>query len=62
MIFHDVVTNVREGRGQAVLLEEVADVFWRMIEITSKLHFLVTDGGDFGESAGNVGLHGVATV
>src|SRR4029077_17786711 len=60
LLFDDVVANVAGRRGQAVLVQDGADVFRRVIEVAGKFDFLVADGSDFRDGAFEVGLHGVA--
>src|SRR5882762_9661143 len=60
LFFDDVVAHVARRRGQAILIEDGADVFRRMIEVAGEFDFLVADGGDFRDGAFEVSLHGVA--
>src|SRR6266436_4113079 len=55
-----VVAHMAGGGGQAVLVEERADVFRGMVKIAGEVDFLVADSGDFRDGAFKVGLHGVA--
>src|SRR6267378_3615326 len=60
LFFDDVIADVAGRRGQAILVEDGADVFRRMIEIPGEFDLLVTGGGDFRDGAFEVGLHGLA--
>src|SRR5260370_36657479 len=57
-VLNDVVGNV-DGRGrQAVGIEERAKIFGRAkVRITGEFDLLVTDFGDLGDGAGNIGAH-----
>ncbi len=59
-LFDDVVADVAGGGGQAILLEDLADVFWRMVKVAGKFDLSVADLGDLGDSAVEIGFHGVA--
>src|SRR4029077_1094566 len=60
LFFDDVVADVA-GRGcQAIFVEDRADVFRGMIEVTGELDFLVAGGSDLGDGAFKVGFHGIA--
>src|SRR6267143_6197632 len=60
LFFDDVVAHVARRRGQAILVEDRAEVFRSMIEVAGEFDFLVAGGGDFRDGAFEVGLHGVA--
>ena len=60
LFFDDVVANVAGRRGQTIFVENRADVFRRMIEVSGEFDFFVTSGRDFGDGAREVGFHGVA--
>src|SRR5882672_2120205 len=60
LFFDDVVADVAGRGGQAILVEDLANVLRRMIEVAGKFHFLVADGGDFRDGACEVRFHGVA--
>src|SRR5260370_26872728 len=56
----NVVGDVARRRGQAILVEDRADVLRRMVEVAGEFGFLVPGGSDFRDGAFEVGLHGVA--
>ncbi len=58
--FERAVRDVAGGSGEAVLVENGANVFGGFIEVAGELDFFVAGGGDFGDGAFEVGLHGVA--
>ncbi len=60
LFFDDGVVDVAGGRGQAILVEDGANVLRSVVEVAGEFDFLVADGGDFGDGAFEVGLHGVA--
>ncbi len=58
--FERAIWDVAGGSGEAVLIENGANVFGGFIEVAGELDFFVADSGDFGDGAFEVGLHGVA--
>src|SRR5258708_30450861 len=60
LFLDDVVAYVAGRRGQAILVEDRADVLRRMVEVAGEFDFLVAGGSDFRDGAFEVGFHGVA--
>src|SRR6266446_1746219 len=56
----DIVADVAGRRGQAMLVEDRANVLRSMVEVSGALDFLVARGGDFRDCALEVGFHGFA--
>ena len=48
---------MRGRRLEAVAVQDGADFFGGMVEVAGHFDFGVADGGDFGDGAGEVGLH-----
>ena len=60
LVFDHLVVDVARRRDQAVLVENRANVFGRVAEITGEFDFFVAGGGDFGDGAFEIGFHGTA--
>src|SRR5437773_7973703 len=59
-IFNDGIVDVAGRRGKGVFIDQLANFFRRVAEIAGEFDLLVAGGGDFGDGAGEVGLHGTA--
>ena len=60
LFFNDVVADVAGRGNQAVLVEQLANVFRRVVEVSGEFDFFIASGGDFGDGVRKVGLHGRA--
>jgi hypothetical protein len=60
VVLHNVVVHVTRGSREAILVEHGAKAFGSDAELAGEFDFLVTDGGDFREHAGNLGFHEAA--
>src|SRR5437879_2846609 len=60
LFLDDVIIDMARRRCQAILVEDRANVLRGMVKVSGEFDFLLACGGDFRDSAFEVGFHGIA--